>query len=159
MTPEELSSLEIWADGSVVDSDAGIGYELRFRGKEVSWGYDRLPGVSSSTHAELHALILALEEALRYEQATCVYVYSDSQSAVEMIDRSEKATAHSESLQVLVEQARQLIDEFEFSSISCKPKDQNERADDLAKRAHHRLGPDEDPCRVEIISPQGNQKR
>lgn len=151
MTSDNPTSIHLWADGSVVDSQAGVGYTLKTQGNEIAWGYNKIPDVSSSTHAEAWALIKGLEEASKYE-AICLYIFMDSESVINLVDPSEPDSARDKSLNSLVDQAQSFFEKFEEVIIEHKSSVLNERADELASRAH-RLGENESECKVEIMSP------
>lgn len=138
----DIQTLNIWADGSVMEDSTGIGYELRARGTTVSKGYNKLTGCEDSAQAELHAIIEALEEANRYPSVCSIHVHTDFDTIPKFLEGH--SSPRKNEIKELVSKAKKLYNQFNYQSIQHTPRDNNNSAHDLAGRGH-RLSLNEGP--------------
>lgn len=109
---------------------AGIGYRVLPDGDGVE-GHDYI-GEATNNEAEYRALIRGLESALE-KGYTDVIAEGDSQLVVRQVRGQYNVGA--ENLVPLYEEARELVNQFDYFEIRHVKRSKNEGADDLANEA------------------------
>lgn len=131
---EMTRRLTIYLDGASRPNPgpAAIGVVIEDEAGRVVNEISRAVGKTTNNRAEYLALIAGLEAATKLG-AEEVGVRSDSQLLVRQINRQYRV--RKAELKVLFERANQLLKGFRSFEIVHLPREQNKRADALAKRA------------------------
>ncbi|MFC1514862.1 ribonuclease HI family protein [Candidatus Omnitrophota bacterium] len=125
--------LEVFADGSSLGNpgNAGAGVVI-YKDKKVVAEESVYLGTLTNNFAEYAALILGLQRALQFSQRP-VYVYMDSELVVKQMQGKYKVKdKHLYPLNII---AKNLMAIIEDCTIFHKYREENERADALAKKA------------------------
>jgi ribonuclease HI len=125
--------LEIFADGSSLGNpgNAGAGIVI-YRNKKLAAQESVYLGTLTNNFAEYAALILGLQRALQFRESS-VRVYMDSELVVRQIQGKYKVK--DKILFPLNIIARNLMSMIDDCKIVHKRREENERADSLAKKA------------------------
>ncbi len=127
-----MKEATIYTDGASSGNpgDAGIGVLIFFNARmyEIS----RYIGKTTNNEAEYQSLISALRKAQELK-ADSIEVFMDSQLVVRQVKGIYKVKK--KHLQKLFEEAKSLLNSFENYKIKHISRDNNKRADSLAKAA------------------------
>ncbi len=122
----------LYADGACRGSpgQAGIGGVIRLGGRSQEFSLSI--GLSTNNVAEYRALLEALERA-RAMGAEAVEVRLDAELLVRQIEGSYRV--RDEKLKPLYQEVRRLLEGFKRYRVVHVPREQNKRADALARQA------------------------
>jgi ribonuclease HI len=125
--------LEIFTDGSSLGNpgNAGAGIVI-YKNKKVIAEESIYLGSLTNNFAEYAALILALQRALQFAERP-VYVYMDSELVAKQVQGAYKVK--DKILYPLNIIAKNLVAIIDDCKIFHKPREENKRADSLAKKA------------------------
>ena len=125
--------IKIYIDGSSIGNPgkSGIGY-LFYNGTELLKKESIYLGIQTNNFAEYMALVFSLIDAISQEEKK-VEVFSDSKLVCEQIKGNFKVK--NKNIYPLFVLAKKLISKFESFSISHIGREDNEEADELAKKA------------------------
>lgn len=122
----------IYSDGASSGNPGPAGIGAVIKVGEKQYEISRFIGIATNNMAEYHAVISALEVAKR-EGAEDVEIYLDSELVVKQL-RGEYRVKN-EGLKPLYNRAVSLLNSFNRVSISHVPREENRKADALAKSA------------------------
>ncbi|RKY84233.1 hypothetical protein DRQ09_08910 [candidate division KSB1 bacterium] len=119
--------------------DSGIGVLILSENNEIIEEYSEFIGFKTNNVAEYTALIRGIEKAILYNPDE-LKIFSDSKLIVNQINGKFKIK--SKSMIQLYEKVKKLLNRLRNYTISCIPREQNYRADQLANLAvgKNRLG-------------------
>lgn len=124
--------ITVYTDGSSYGNPGpgGWGAVLTFNNhrKEI---HGKLYDVTNN-EAELTAILKALETITKKGHNRNIAIYSDSQYAVGVLDRSYKAKAN----KTLINKINRLVNLHKEVRFSWVPREQNKEADKLSKKAN-----------------------
>lgn len=125
--------IKIYIDGSSIGNPgkSGIGY-LFYNGTELLKKESIYLGIQTNNFAEYMALVFSLIDAISQDEKK-VEVFSDSKLVCEQIKGNFKVK--NKNIYPLFVLAKKLISKFESFSISHIGREDNEEADELAKKA------------------------
>ncbi|MFN7105775.1 MAG: reverse transcriptase-like protein [Pyrobaculum sp.] len=134
-----MDCLEVYFDGAREPDGVGTyGLVVTREGKEL-YGEGGIACAKepycTNNYTEYIALVKALEKALELE-ASCVYIYGDSQLVVRQIAGLYKVKAPH--LKPLYDKAIELLQNFQHYEVTWVPREKN-RADRYTKEAYRRL--------------------
>ncbi|HID56336.1 TPA: ribonuclease HI family protein [Candidatus Poribacteria bacterium] len=126
--------LKIYLDGASSGNpgEAGYGFLIKDEKDNILAGKSGYIGRTTCNVAEYTALILALQEARKFNP-DLVEIYTDSQLIVEQI--SGRYKVNSRSLKALHQKALSLLSDFTSFTVKRIPRSQNKEADKLATSA------------------------
>jgi len=125
--------IKIFIDGASAGNPgrSGVGYLIYRDGKLVA--SDSVPlGVQTNNFAEYMALIFALENLAAIGEKSC-QCFSDSQLLCEQINGNYKVK--NPNIMALFVLAKRMVTRLESFTISHVRREENQEADDLAKKA------------------------
>jgi ribonuclease HI len=130
-----MRTLKIFTDGASSGNPgpAGIGAVV-INGREIE--ISQSIGIATNNVAEYKAAIIALEKAIELK-AEAVEIYSDSELLVRQLKGIYKV--RDKELLNLWEKVHKLLQRFKAYSINYIPREDNRRADRLARQAINRL--------------------
>ena len=130
------SEFQFYIDGASEGNPgpAGIGVILAQNGQVIK-NISVYLGIQTNNVAEYMALIFGLQEALILK-AKVVSIYTDSQLLSRQINNEYKI--RSPNLIGLYSQAVHLLSAFDSAKVQYIPRDKNQEADKLAKKATHK---------------------
>lgn len=128
--------LEVYIDGASAGNPGPSGIGIFLKGEGVHTKISEYIGETNNHIAEFTALIRGLEEAAK-TGTTFVSMRSDSKIVVASID---KAYVKNEDFKPFLEQALQLIEQFDLFFIKWIPDSENKAADTLARAAIQKKG-------------------
>lgn len=149
-----MNQIIIYCDGAASGNPgpAGVGGVLLKDGVEVDFFSESI-GEATNNVAEYRALITALSKAYALG-ADSVLVHSDSELMVKQI--KGEYTVKNEGLAPLYREATELLGRFGSYEISHVRREENSRADDLAKNACQGCVPEKRPNRITFTSDFGH---
>ena len=129
-------------DGETPISAAG-GYSIETAGSVLQERSLQIPRPVSSTHAEYHALLQAVQEIdnLAYPVES-LYVYGDSESVMSTVDPSANSTPRDRFGRRQVAWIQSQLAEIPTVGYRTVPRGQNHNAHRLATRGHDPTGGD-----------------
>jgi len=129
-----MRTLKIYVDGASSGNpgDAGYGFLIKDEEDDILTSKSGYIGRTTCNVAEYTALILALQEAMRFKPDH-VEIYTDSQLVAEQI--SGRYRVNSRNLKVLHQKALSLLSGFKGFTVKRIPRSQNKEADKLATSA------------------------
>ena len=144
----EPPTVTVFIDGGAIGNPgpAGAGVYIEVRGEPWTGLFEYL-GHRTNNYAEYRALLRALEYGVE-QGFRRLEVYSDSQLLVRQI--TGKYRVKNQVLQTLHLEAKTLISRFEHFRIHHIPREQNKRADSLARKAQNLQSSGEVPYRLEV---------
>ncbi|MCP8968818.1 reverse transcriptase-like protein [Ectobacillus ponti] len=123
--------IEVYIDGATKGNPGPSGAGIFIKGIDNPVQLSVPLGIMSNHEAEYRALLLALDYC-REHQYNVVSFRTDSQ----LVERAvEKRYAKNKAFAPMLEQALQLIEQFDLFFIKWIPSQQNKVADELARRA------------------------
>ena len=123
--------LEVYIDGASAGNPGPSGIGIFIKGEGHLIKLNEAIGMTNNHIAEFSALVRGLEEAKKLK-TNFVWLHSDSKIVVSSVD---KRYVKNEEFKPFLEQALQLIDEFELFFIKWIPDKENKAADALAREA------------------------
>lgn len=129
-----MRTLKIYVDGASSGNpgDAGYGFLIKDEKENTLASKSGYIGRTTCNVAEYTALILALQEAMRFNP-DLVEIYTDSQLMAEQI--SGRYKVHSKTLKALHQKVLSLLSYFTSFTVKRIPRSQNKEADRLATSA------------------------
>ena len=129
-----MRTLKIYVDGASSGNpgDAGYGFLIKDEKENTLASKSGYIGRTTCNVAEYTALILALQEAMRFNP-DLVEIYTDSQLMAEQI--SGRYKVHSKTLKALHQKVLSLLNYFTSFTVKRIPRSQNKEADRLATLA------------------------
>lgn len=121
--------LEIYIDGASAGNPGPSGIGIFIKGEGHQLKIKEAIGITDNHTAEFLALIRALKEAEKLN-STFLSVRSDSKIVVSSIEKR-----YAKHYDELLQQALEIIDDFELFFIKWIPDEQNKAADALARAA------------------------
>lgn len=121
--------LEIYIDGASAGNPGPSGIGIFIKGEGHQLKIKEAIGITDNHTAEFLALIRALKEAKKLN-STFLSVRSDSKIVVSSIEKR-----YAKHYDELLQQALEIIDDFELFFIKWIPDEQNKAADALARAA------------------------
>ena len=125
--------VKVFTDGASIGNPGkvGIGYVIYKNEECIKTGSAYL-GVQTNNFAEYMALIFALIEILGMNEHECE-VFTDSQLVCEQLKGNYKVT--NENIFPLFTLAKKIVAQFQKFNITHIPREKNEEADTLSKKA------------------------
>lgn len=128
-----IETVIIHSDGSYYQDDnlSGTGFVLETNGGDViAERWDDAPEAQTSMETEATAALRAVQAAKQFNPSYII-LYSDCKPLVQRLDQEHAPS----NLKSVYRETREELGELEYSSIIHIPREQNERADELAHRA------------------------
>lgn len=132
----EPSSLYTDASSLTQDKISTVGYVLKDREENIlTKNSKQLPSYKDSTQAEYESIIYALSEIFSHLDINRIYIYNDSQSAVDTVNPHTKHKARTKENEQYVQKIRKLLSNADKFKIIKIPRTENQLAHETAKNA------------------------
>jgi len=132
--------IQVYTDGASRGNPgkAGAGAVVYKNGKEL-FSLRKFLGIQTNNYAEYMALILVLQELLKYEEykKANIEVFADSKLVIEQASGNWKVK--NENIKPLFSKLMDLVGQFKNISFAHIPRSQNSEADALANQAIDKL--------------------